>query len=158
MAKKSREEIDHYTLDQYEQEKHLGIGHEMTKNLGHDWRESEIEQNPAGKLMNYDSADTTRVINEPRSQGVYGRFKNPLSGIAEQRNLSRWAGYARSNSYHRGPGPGREPTVRDQGRSSVPSAARSKDSDGYLESTRNWPSFEYGSESGLGRIEKTHRK
>jgi hypothetical protein len=83
---------------------------------------------------------------------VYGKFRDPKSGIAEQQNLDRWASYAKSNSYHKGPGPGVNPTTPD------PRGAHSNESDGYLRSTKNWPSFEYGSESGLGRIEKTHKR
>ena len=155
MAKKSREEIDHYVLDQFEQEQHLGVGHEMTKNLGHDWRESEIEKSPAGKLMNYDSADTARIINEPRSQGVYGKFRNPQDGTSTQQNLDRWADYAKSNSYTghgNKAGVGKDPTMPD------PRGRHSNESDGYLADPKEWADFEYGSESGLGRIEKAHRK
>src|SRR5262249_51491139 len=96
--------LDHDTLTQREQAKHLGVKVERTKNLGHDSTVDRLTENPA-RMMNYDSADTARIINEPRSVGVYGRFKNPQSGIAQQNNLDRWADYARSNSYHRGPGP-----------------------------------------------------
>jgi hypothetical protein len=158
MAKKSREEIDHYVLDQFEQEKHFGIGHEMTKNLGHDWRESEIEKNPAGRMMNYDSADTARTFRYPaKLQGVYGKCNDPRSGISQQQNLDRWADYATKDSYHRGPGPGKEPTMRD------PRGKHSNESDGYLASqpnpsTKNWADFRAGSESGEGRLEKLHRK
>jgi hypothetical protein len=149
--------LDHDTLTQREQAKHLGVKEETVCNLGHPVPVSKLTENPVGYPLDYQPPSAARVINEPRSQGVYGRFKNPQSGIAEQGNLDRWAGYARSNSYHRGPGPGKEPTVRDPRGSTVPSAARNKDSDGYLESTKNWPSFEYGSESGLGRIEKARK-
>ena len=75
-------------------------------------------------------------------------------GIANEGNLDRWSDYAKSNSYHRGPGPGKEPPASDAGRRSVPAEARSKDSDGYLASPKEWAKYEYGSDSGLGRLEK----
>src|SRR6516164_836243 len=133
MAKKSREEIDHYVLDQFEQEKHLGIGHERTKNLGHDWRESEIEKNPAGRMMNYDSADTARTFRDPaKLQGVYTKCNDPRSGISSEQNIDAWGKRAAVNSYHGSHGEGVEPTVRDPRGVSVPSAARNKGSDGHL--------------------------
>ena len=99
------------------------------------------------------------VVDGPaRGQGVYRKFANPQSGIStNQQNLDRWADYARSNSYHRGHGEGVDPKMRDQGRSSVPSAARSKDSDGYLADPKDWSSYEYGGDSGLGRLEKSEK-
>jgi hypothetical protein len=162
MAKKSREEIDHYVLDQFEQEKHLNIGHERTKNLGHDWRESEIEKNPAGRVVDYESGPAARVIDEPRSVGVYGRFKNPQSGISSEQNLNKWGDYARSNSYHRGPGPGQEPPAPEP-RRSVPSEARNKDSDGHLAplptpSMSNWATYTAGGDSGEGRLQKIGKR
>jgi len=161
MVKKSREEIDHYVLDQYEQEKHLGIGHEMTRNLGHPWRESEIEQNPAERTMNYDSADTARTFRDPtKLQGVYGKCSDPQSGISSQDNLDRWSGLATANSYTghgNKDGVGKDPTMRD------PRGRHSNESDGYLASsptpsTKNWADFRAGSESGEGRLEKLHGK
>jgi hypothetical protein len=152
MAKKSREEIDHYVLDQYEQEKHLGIGHERTKNLGRDWRESEIEKNPA-RPLDYEGGPAARVINEPRSQGVYGKFADPKDGTSRQENLDRWASYAKSNSYHRGPGPGVYPTTPD------PRGRHTNESDGYLLSTKGWANLpDAGSESGEGRLQKSGKR
>src|SRR5262249_45143116 len=112
MAKRSRDEIDHYVLDQFEQEKHLGIGHEMTKNLGHDWRESEIERNPAGRVVDYaDSHASEGVARGPaRSIGVYDKFADPQSGIAAADNLKAWSGYATASSYD-----GRDPKGRGAG-------------------------------------------
>ena len=165
MAKKSREEIDHYVLDQYEQEKHLGIGHEMTKNLGHDWRESEIEQNPAGRMVDYANNDVSKgVVRGPaHSQGVYQKFADPKDGTSTSENLSRWSDYARSNSYtghdHKA-GPGVPPSMPDPRERAAtgyrPNA--SERSDGYLRSTESWPSHEYGADSGPGRLEKTGKR
>jgi hypothetical protein len=156
MAKKSREEIDHYTLDQYEQERHLKIGHERTKNLGHDWRESEIEKNPAGRMMNYDSADTARTFRDPaKLQGVYGKCNDPKSGISTQQNIDAWSQRATANSYTghgNKAGPGKDPTMRD------PRGRHTNESDGYLRSTKGWPRFDAGSESGEGRLEKAHSR
>ena len=149
---------DHDVMSQAEQARFLGAKPERTKNLGYDSTVDKLTQSPVGYPLDYQSPSAARVINETRSQGVYGKFRDPQSGIAQQNNLDRWADYAKSNSYHRGPGPGKDPPQSDGQRRSVPSEARNKDSDGYLESTKNWPSFEYGSDSGLGRIEKTHRK
>ena len=165
MAKRSREEIDHYVLDQFEQEKHLGIGHEMTKNLGHDWREREIEKNPAGRMVDYTNNDigSDLVRGPPRSQGVYQKFTDPKSGIStNQQNLDRWSDYARSNSYtghHHKAGPGVAPTMPDPRERSAtgyrPNA--SEKSDGYLESTKGWAGYDRGSESGEGRLQKARK-
>jgi hypothetical protein len=156
---KSREEIDHYVLDQFEQEKHLGIGHERTKNLGHDWRESEIEKNPAGRMVDYTNNDVGKdMLRQPsRLQGVYGKCGDPQSGISSEQNLNRWSDYATKGSYHGGPGPGKDPTMRD------PRGRHSNESDGYLAdqpnpSTKNWADFRAGSESGEGRLEKLHKR
>jgi hypothetical protein len=161
MAEKSREEIDHYVLDQFEQEKHLGIGHERTKNLGHDWRESEIEKNPVGRMQNYDSADTARTFRDPpKLQGVYRKCSDPRSGISSGENLDKWADYAKANSYT-GHGnkasTGKDPTMRD------PRGRHSNESDGYLAplpsaSTKTWADHRAGAESGEGRLEKRHKR
>jgi hypothetical protein len=142
MAKRSRDEIDHYVLDQFEQEKHLGIGHERTKNLGHDWPESEIEKNPAGRVMNYDSADTARTFRNPsKLQGIYQKTADPRSGIASANNLKAWSGYSTANSYD-----GKDPKGRGEG------------SDGHLASTKGWAGYTAGADTGEGRLEKIHRK
>jgi hypothetical protein len=137
---KSREEIDHYVLDQYEQEKHLGLGHERTKNLGHDWRESQIEQNPA-RPLDYEGGPVRHIVDEARGQGVYGKFKDPQSGISTADNLQAWSEYSTSNSYQ-----GRDPKGRGAG------------SDNHLASPKEWSRFEYGSESGEGRLQKSGKR
>jgi hypothetical protein len=152
--------LNHDIKTQGQQARFLGSTPERTKNLGHDSTVDRLTENPVGYPLDYQSPSAARVINETRSQGVYGKFRDPQSGIAQQNNLDRWADYAKSNSYTghgNKAGLGKPPTVRDPRGSTVPSVARNKDSDGYLESTKNWPSFEYGSESGLGRIEKARK-
>jgi hypothetical protein len=153
MAKKSRDEIDHYTLDQYEQEKHLGIGHERTKNLGHDWRESEIEKNPAGRVVDYASDKAGEgMLRQPRSQGVYGKFRDPQDGTSRQENHDRWADYAKSNSYighGNKAGPGQPPSMPD------PRGSHSNKSDGYLLKPKG--GFDAGADTGEGRIEKARK-
>jgi hypothetical protein len=156
MAKKSREEIDHYVLDQFEQERHLGIGHEMTKNLGHDWRESEIEKNPAGKLMNYDSGDTARTFRDPaKLQGVYKKTADPRSGISSADNLARWSGYASMSSFDGKDG--KAPSMPDPRERAAGYRPNGEGSDGHL-LRPEWDRYEYGADSGPGRLEKTHRK
>ena len=132
--------LNHETLTQDQQAKFLGVKQETTMNLGHPVPVSRLTENPVGRPLDYENGPAARVINERRSQGVYGKFRDPQSGISSEQNLDRWAGYARSNSYH-----GRDPRGRGAG------------SDEHLQSTKNWPSFEYGSESGLGRIEKARK-
>jgi hypothetical protein len=128
-------------LSQAEQSKFLGRGDEVVSNLGHPSREDDLTRHPLGKVVDYTNHASEGVVRgPPRSQGVYGRFRDPQSGISSEQNLDRWAGYARSNSYG-----GKDPKGRGAG------------SDGHLASTKNWPSFEYGSESGLGRIEKARK-
>jgi hypothetical protein len=145
MAKKSREEIDHYVLDQWEQERHLGIGHERTKNLGHDWRESEIEKNPAGRVMNYDTApQAEKQIAEGQrdTTGVYQKHVPINDGRSTAENLQAWSKYSTSNSFH-----GRDPRGRGEG------------SDNHLLSTKGWANLpDAGSESGQGRLEKIHSR
>jgi hypothetical protein len=130
------------------------------RNLGHKATDASLTKNPAGRMVDYTSGDQgKRIARGPeRSASVYGKFANPQSGIANERNLSRWSGYAHAGSYQGGDGPGKDPPQSDGQRRSVPSEARNKDSDGYLESTKNWPSFDTGgADSGVGRLEKSRK-
>jgi hypothetical protein len=152
--------LNHDTLTQDQQARHLGVKQETVMNLGHPVPISEIERNPIGYPRDYENGPAKHIINEPRSQGVYGRFKNPQDGTSTQANLDRWSGYAKANSYTghgNKEGLGKPPSVRDPRGSTVPSAARNKDSDGYLASPKDWASYEYGSEAGLGRLEKSQK-
>jgi hypothetical protein len=151
--------LHHETLTQDQQAAYLGVKEETVKNLGHDTPVSRLTENPAGRMVDYADNDVSKgIVRGPaRSQGVYGKFRDPQSGIAQQNNLDRWSDYAKSNSYHGGHGEGVEPKMRDQGRNSVPSPARSKDSDGYLADPKEWAKYEYGSDSGLGRLEKASK-
>jgi hypothetical protein len=133
------------------------------RNLGHKSKSTEaaLTKSPVGRVMNYDTApQAERQIKEGQrlTQGVYVRHVPIKSGISSEQNLDQWARYAKSNSYHRGPGPGKDPPQSDDSRRLVPPAAHNKDSDGYLESTRNWPSFDTGgADSGVGRLEKSKK-
>jgi hypothetical protein len=149
--------LNHDIKTQGQQARFLGSTPERTKNLGHDSSVDRLTENPVGYPLDYQSPSAARVINETRSQGVYGKFRDPQSGIAQQNNLDRWADYAKSNSYHRGPGPGKDPPQSDDSRRSVPSAARNKGSDGTLASPKDWASYEYGGDSGMGRLEKSQK-
>src|SRR6516165_480903 len=120
-------DLNHETLTQDQQAKFLGVKEETTMNLGYSVPISEIEKSPVGYPRDYENGPAARVISEKRSQGVFGKFSDPKSGISSEQNLDKWAGYARSNSYHKGPGPGREPPQSDGQRRSVPSEARDKD-------------------------------
>jgi hypothetical protein len=153
--------LNHDTLDQKQQARHLGVKEETVCNLGHPVPVSRLTENPAGRMVDYANNDVSKgIVRGPaRSVGVYGSFKNPTSGISSEQNLSRWSGYASANTevtrgQAHGPGPGKDPPMSDDSR--MPAAG--KDSDGYLQSTRNWPNHEYGADSGPGRLEKTHRK
>jgi hypothetical protein len=154
--------LHHDTLTQDQQAKYLGVKQETVLNLGHPVPISEIEKNPAGRVMNYDSADTARTFRDPpKLQGVYKSAPDPRSSISSEQNIDAWSRRASANSFDGKDG--KEPPMRDQGRSSVPSPARSKNSDGYLAdqpspSTDNWASFRAGSESGEGRLEKLHKR
>jgi hypothetical protein len=152
--------LHHDTLTQDQQAAYLGVKQETVLNLGHPVPISEIEQNPAD-MADYTNNDVGKQIvrGPPRSAGVFGSFKDPKSGIStNEQNLDRWADYARSNSYHGGHGEGVEPTVRDPRGGTVPSEARNKGSDGYLQSTEGWPSFDTGgADSGVGRLEKAKK-
>jgi hypothetical protein len=155
-------EHNHAVMSQAEQAKFLGRGDEVVSNLGHPCRESDLMKHPLGKVDDYaNNRASERVVDGPkRSVGVYRSFKNPESGISSQDNLNKWAGYAQANSYTghgNKAGPGKEPPVSDGQRRSVPSEARNKDSDGYLASPKDWASYEYGSEAGLGRLEKSQK-
>jgi len=156
--------LDHDVMSQAEQARWLGAKPERTKNLGHDSTVDKLTENPAGRMVDYANNDVSKGIvrGPPRSQGVYGRFKNPKDGTSTAENLSRWSDYSRANSYHRGHGEGVEPRMPDpRGGSNVPAA--DKGSDGYLApspnpSTKNWADYRAGSESGEGRLEKLHNK
>jgi hypothetical protein len=150
--------LDHESLSQAEQARFLGAKPERTKNLGHDSTVDKLTENPVGYPLNYEPGSNRVVRGPPRSQGVYGKFRDPQSGICNQQNLDRWSGYARSNSF-RGEGDsiGKDPVVRD------PRGPHSNKSDGYLApspnpSTKNWADYRAGSESGEGRLEKLHGK
>ena len=107
---------------------------ETVRDLGHPVPVSKLTENPVRYPVDYESGPAARVINETRSVGVYGRFDNPKDG----HDLSGWADYARSNSYH-----GRDPRGRGAG------------SDGHLR--RPTGGFDAGSDSGEGRIEKARK-
>ena len=119
---------------------------------------SEIERHPAPRVHDYQNNSVSQKIVDgpPRSVGVYGRFRDPQSGIASADNLSRWSDYAKSSSYTgdgNKAGPGQPPSMPDpRPKGNVPAA--SKQSDGYLASTESWSSFEFGGDSGMGRLEK----
>jgi hypothetical protein len=131
-----------------------------SRNLGHRSKSTEaaLTKNPAGRVVDYTNNDVGKgIVRGPaRGQSVYGKFRDPKDG----HDFAGWASYAREGSYTghgNKEGPGKEPTVREE-RRSVPSAARNKDSDGYLESTKNWPSFDTGgADSGVGRLEKARK-
>jgi hypothetical protein len=133
--------LNHETLTQDQQAKFLGVKEETTMNLGHPVPVSRLTDNPVGYPRDYENGPAARVINETRSQGVYQKFADPKDGRSTQQNLDRWSDYAKSNSFH-----GENPRGRGQG------------SDGHLASTKNWGSFDYGSESGPGRLEKAGKR
>jgi hypothetical protein len=119
--------LHHETLTQDQQAKFLGVKEETTMNLGHPVPISEIEKNPVGYPRDYENGPAARVINERRSQGVYGRFRDPKDGTSTQANLDRWSDYAKANSYTghgNKAGVGKDPTVRDPRGGTVPSVAR----------------------------------
>jgi hypothetical protein len=137
--------LDHDAMTEAEQSRFLGRGVERTKNLGHDSTVDRLTENPSKKARNYEP-NSNRVIDGPsRSAGVYQRFADPQSGISSEQNLNKWSSYSQAGTYSVD-GRGRDPKGRGAG------------SDNHLASTKNWPSFEYGADSGPGRIEKTHRK
>src|SRR5215472_12825943 len=90
------------------------------RNLGHKSTEAGLTKNPAGRMVDYADNDVSKgVVRGPaRSVGVYGRFRDPQSGIASEQNLTRWSGYASAGSYD-----GKDPKGRGEG------------SDGHLAST-----------------------
>jgi hypothetical protein len=151
-------------MSQKEQSEFLGRDEEVLSNLGYPAKESELTRHPLGKVHDYQNHASERVVRGPaRSQGVYGKFRDPQSGIStNQQNLDRWAGYARSNSYTghgNKAGPGKEPTMPDPRERSTAGyrPASGKDSDGYLADPKDWADYQYGSEAGLGRIQKSEK-
>jgi hypothetical protein len=141
--------LDHDTLTQRQQAKHLGVKEEVISNLGHACKVSDAANHPLGKPINYDTApQAERQIKEGQrfTQGVYGRHVPINSGISTAENLQAWSKYSQSNTYD-----GRDPKGRGVG------------SDGHLAklpnpNPSNWADFRAGSESGEGRLEKLHRK
>jgi hypothetical protein len=91
--------LNHDIKTQGQQARFLDSTPEQVRNLGHPTAVDRLTENPVGYPLDYQSPSAARVINETRSQGVYGRFRDPQSGIAQQNNLDRWAGYAKANSY-----------------------------------------------------------
>jgi hypothetical protein len=98
--------LDHDTLTQAQQAKHLGVKQETIRNLGHPCAISDIQKNPAGRLMDYDTADTKATFRDRGSTGVYGKFDRPTSG----HDLAAWSDRASANSFH-----GKNPSGRGQG-------------------------------------------
>jgi hypothetical protein len=131
--------LDHDTLTQREQAKHLGVKEETVMNLGHPVPVSQLTENPAGRMMNYDSGDTARTFRDPpRLQGVYKSAPDPRSGISSERNIDAWSQRASTNSYH-----GSDPRGRGKG------------SDNHLLQPKG--GYEAGSDSGEGRLEKSEK-
>jgi hypothetical protein len=137
--------LNHDIKTQGQQARFLGSTPEQVRNLGHPSTVDRLTESPVGYPKDYEQGPAARVINEKRSVGVYQRFADPKDGRSTQQNLDRWADYARSNSYNVD-GRGRDPKGRGEG------------SDNHLRSTKSWPNHEFGSESGPGRIEKTHSR
>jgi hypothetical protein len=153
-------EHQHAVLSQAEQAKFLGRSDEIVSNLGHPSREDDLTRHPLRKVPNYEPA-SNRVVDGPkRGVGVYRSFKNPQSGIStSEANLRGWASYAHSNSYDGGHGEGVEPKMPDP-RERAAAGHRpggGKDSDGHL-LRPEWDRYQFGADSGEGRLEKTHRK
>jgi hypothetical protein len=146
-------EHGHAVLSQRQQSKLLGVGDEVTMNLGHRVPEDRVMEHPLNKVDDYaNSHASERVVDGPkRGQSIYGRFKNPQSGVANEGNLNRWAGYAHAGSYQGGDGTGKEVSMRD------PRGRRDEGSDGHL-LRPEWDRYQFGADSGAGRLEKTHRK
>jgi hypothetical protein len=135
--------LDHDTLTQKQQARHLGVKEETVLNLGHPVPVSRLAENPAGRVVDYANNQVSKDIvrGPPRSVGVYGRFTDPKSGISSQSNIDAWSGRASENSYH-----GSDPRGRGAG------------GDGHLLSTKGWANLpDSGAESGPGRIEKAKR-
>jgi hypothetical protein len=76
-------------------------------NLGHPMPESRLTENPV-RPIDYEQGPVSRIIDETRSVGVYGKFRDPQSGISSKENLDRWSGRAHSND-------GRDPRGRGAG-------------------------------------------
>src|SRR5262249_54287263 len=144
--------LHHDTLTQAEQSRFLGRSVECTKNLGHDSTVDRLTENPAGRMMNYDSADTARTFRDPsKLQGVYRKTGDPRSGISSEANIDAWGRRASVNSYHGKDG--KDPTMRD------PRGSHTNESDGYLRSTKDWANLpDAGAESGEGRLQKSGKR
>jgi len=138
-------EHEHDRLSEREAERKLQKPIERVHNLGHPTTHDKLHEHPLkGKIHDYTSDDVGEMhIREGQrpGRGVYGKTSDPRSGLSTESNIDEWSRRASTNSYH-----GKDPTGRGAG------------SDGHLASTENWASFEYGSESGPGRIEKSHKK
>jgi hypothetical protein len=154
-------EHNHAVLSQAEQSKLLGVADEVVTNLGHASTQDKLVEHPLSKTQNYDSADTERTLRDPpKLQGVYTKCSNPRSGISSEQNIDAWGRRAAVNSYHGGHGEGVEPKMPDPRERAAAGhqPGGGKGSDGYLANPKEWASFEYGSESGQGRLEKAHKK
>lgn len=143
--------FDHDVKSQAEQARWLGDKPETVMNLGHPVSVADIAKHPlrSQELKSYTS-DRPNHGADRGGQGVYGKFRDPQSGISSADNLKDWSGYAKSNSYtgHGSgkAGPGKDPTMPD------PRGRHSNQSDGYLLQPKG--GFEYGADSGPGRLEK----
>jgi hypothetical protein len=145
----------HAIMSEAEQAKYLGLQNEVVTNLGHASREDDLTRNPLGKVVNYDSADTARTFRDPaRLQGTYRTCGDPRSGISSAGNLDKWADYATKDSYTghgNKAGTGRPVSMPD------PRGRRDEGSDEYL-LRPDWSKYEYGADSGPGRLEKSGKR
>ena len=130
-------------------------------NLGHRVKQEDLTRHPLNKVDDYaNNGASERVVDGPkRGVGIYRGYRNPQSGIANEADLGKWASYAHSNSYARGPGPGREPSMPDPRERSTTGYRPNggEGSDGHL-LRPEWDRYQFGADSGEGRLEKTHRK
>lgn len=154
-ATKPAPEIDHAIMSEAEQSRFLGRADETTMSLGHRVKQDALTEHPLGKLPTYDTADTARTFRDPsKLQGVYGKCGDPRSGISSQDNLDRWADYATKDSYTghgNKAGTGRPVSMPD------PRGRRDEGSDEYL-LRPDWSKYEYGADSGPGRLEKSGKR
>jgi len=130
--------LNHDTLTQAQQAKHLGTREEVVLNLGHPVPVSRLPDNPVGYPRDYEQGPANQVINEKRSQGVYQRFSDPKDGRSTAENLAKWSGYAHSNSYD-----GKDPKGRGAG------------SDNHLLKPKG--GYDYGSDTGEARLQKREK-
>ena len=93
--------LNHETLTQDQQARHLGVPQESVLNLGHPCPVSAVMDNPVGQPTEYTQGPAKRSLRESdrAGQGQYSNFPDPKSGLSTDfESLRNWQHFASANT------------------------------------------------------------